>query len=134
MCERLVEEVLENLKEDINGFHHIEKYFGTNRRGLLKALMTIVNVDVSQSIIAKMNTLLDLEQDSHIITLASELPFFAKIKSCKLSIWRGDITKLKIDAIVNAANSAMLGCFQINHPCIGKSYNSLMLYDSNEIR
>ena len=35
-----------------------------------------------------------------------------------LSIWQGDITILKIDAIVNACNSQMLGCFQPLHGCI----------------
>lgn len=33
-------------------------------------------------------------------------------------LWRGDITTLKCDSIVNAANSGMLGCFIPNHGCI----------------
>ena len=33
-------------------------------------------------------------------------------------LWKGDITLLKADAIVNAANSRMLGCFVPNHACI----------------
>lgn len=36
----------------------------------------------------------------------------------QLYIWQGDITTLKIDAIVNAANTEMLGCFIPNHNCI----------------
>ena len=36
----------------------------------------------------------------------------------KISIWQGDITLLKVDAIVNAANSQMLGCFVPMHTCI----------------
>ncbi|NLL40128.1 MAG: protein-ADP-ribose hydrolase [Clostridiales bacterium] len=36
----------------------------------------------------------------------------------RLVIWRGDITSLKIDAIVNAANSQMEGCWQPCHACI----------------
>ena len=33
-------------------------------------------------------------------------------------LWKGDITTLKCDGIVNAANSQMLGCFCPNHGCI----------------
>lgn len=35
-----------------------------------------------------------------------------------LSVWQGDITLLAADAIVNAANSQMLGCFIPMHDCI----------------
>lgn len=35
-----------------------------------------------------------------------------------LYLWQGDITTLECDAIVNAANSGMLGCFQPLHNCI----------------
>ena len=33
-------------------------------------------------------------------------------------LWQGDITRLKVDAIVNAANSGMTGCWQPCHVCI----------------
>ena len=36
----------------------------------------------------------------------------------KISVWQGDITLLEVDAIVNAANSQMLGCFMPMHTCI----------------
>ncbi len=35
-----------------------------------------------------------------------------------LYLWRGDITTLKADAIVNAANSGMTGCYRPCHNCI----------------
>ena len=35
-----------------------------------------------------------------------------------ISLWQGDITRLAVDAIVNAANSQMLGCFIPMHTCI----------------
>lgn len=38
-----------------------------------------------------------------------------------LYLWRGDITTLKCDAVVNAANSQMLGCFVPCHGCIDNS-------------
>jgi O-acetyl-ADP-ribose deacetylase (regulator of RNase III) len=36
----------------------------------------------------------------------------------------GDITTLKVDAIVNAANSGMLGCFVPNHACIDNAIHT----------
>lgn len=35
-----------------------------------------------------------------------------------ISVWKGDITRLQVDAIVNAANSGMTGCYQPCHSCI----------------
>lgn len=41
-----------------------------------------------------------------------------------LILWQGDITRLRVDAIVNAANSQMLGCFQPLHSCIDNAIHS----------
>ena len=47
---------------------------------------------------------------------AASLPSSAKDE--RLILWQGDITTLQCDAIVNAANSQMLGCFSPCHGCI----------------
>ena len=39
-------------------------------------------------------------------------------------LWQGDITTLKCDAVVNAANSRMLGCFCPNHSCIDNAIHT----------
>lgn len=39
-------------------------------------------------------------------------------------LWRGDITKLEVDGIVNAANSQLLGCFYPNHKCIDNAIHT----------
>ncbi len=39
-------------------------------------------------------------------------------------LWRGDITTLKCDAIVNAANSRLVGCFWPNHVCIDNAIHT----------
>lgn len=41
-----------------------------------------------------------------------------------ICLWRGDITRLRCDAIVNAANSALLGCFYPNHSCIDNAIHT----------
>ena len=52
-------------------------------------------------------------RENGIVTL-SEIPEAAD----HISLWQGDITRLAVDAIVNAANSQMLGCFIPMHTCI----------------
>ncbi len=46
-------------------------------------------------------------------------------------LWRGDITTLKVGAIVNAANSGMLGCFLPGHGCID---NAIHTYAGVQLR
>lgn len=48
-----------------------------------------------------------------------------------ICLWRGDITTLKTGAIVNAANSNMLGCFAPNHGCID---NAIHTYAGVQLR
>lgn len=42
----------------------------------------------------------------------------------RICLWQGDITTLKCDAIVNAANSGMTGCYVPNHRCIDNCIHS----------
>ena len=39
-------------------------------------------------------------------------------------LWQGDITTLKCDAVVNAANSGMTGCYIPNHRCIDNAIHT----------
>lgn len=63
-------------------------------------------------------------QSHRILVPTASIPALYQIpsdgpSSVKLSLWRGDITALdNVTAIVNAANSTMLGCFKPSHRCI----------------
>lgn len=47
-----------------------------------------------------------------------------RVGNTELSLWQGDITRLRVDAIVNAANAQMLGCFHPLHRCIDNAIHS----------
>ena len=49
----------------------------------------------------------------------------------KIYLWQGDITTIRCDAIVNAANSQMLGCF---YPCHGCIDNAIHTYAGVQLR
>ena len=54
-------------------------------------------------------------------------------RDCRIALWQGDMTTLRVDAIVNPANSGMCGCFQPLHNCLdniihSKSGIALRLY------
>ena len=62
----------------------------------------------------------------------TDVATLAPVKSdSRLYIWQGDITTLKCDAIVNACNSQMLGCFSPMHACID---NFIHTYAGMELR
>lgn len=73
--------------------------------------------------------LMEEAKEKGIVTLA-EIPTVTeqygskKPYADKLSVWQGDITRLSVGAIVNAANSQMLGCFVPCHRCIDNAIHS----------
>ena len=52
-------------------------------------------------------------------------------QQARLYLWQGDITTLRCDAIVNAANAQMLGCFCPCHGCID---NAIHTYSGVQLR
>lgn len=62
------------------------------------------------------------EAEAKGIVDAKELPSCNRNK--RMVLWKGDITVLKADGIVNAANSALRGCFVPCHGCIDNAIHS----------
>lgn len=85
---------------------------------------SLVNVrpplSVSEEFLRIQDEYLIEENRSHGITDIADLKSVAStsLSNRDLYLWRGDITTLKVDAIVNAANSGMTGCWHPNHSCI----------------
>ena len=91
-----------------------------SQRQLLRALMNVrPPMPLLSSFLKLQDQLLQSEtQEKGIVTLediGSQL---------QILTWQGDITRLKVDAIVNAANSALLGCFVPLHNCIDNAVHS----------
>lgn len=76
----------------------------------------------SPEFLKRQDRLLQLMVAEQGITDASELPRVASDQ--RLSVWRGDITALACDGIVNAANSALLGCWIPSHLCIDNAIHT----------
>lgn len=60
---------------------------------------------------------------NHIPVISDQYGCSQKIGG-RISLWQGDITRLEADAVVNAANSQMLGCFVPCHGCIDNAIHS----------
>ena len=95
----------------------------TSQRRLLRSLMNVrPPMPLKREFLAIQDDFLSAERDSKGVVNGAALPTVNG--HSQIAVWKGDITRLKVDAIVNAANSALLGCFCPCHGCIDNAIHS----------
>lgn len=117
--------LVEAFKADSGEYRNLHTPADTEgKRNLLRSLINIrMPKTMPQEILAVQDAYLrERIKENGIVTLA-DIPTLKEQGSNRefaevLSLWQGDITRLAVDAIVNAANSQMLGCFIPMHTCI----------------
>ena len=93
------------------------------QRTLLRALMNVRPPrPLSADFLHLQDELLSFEREQRGVVDVMALPSVSS-DAC-IILWQGDITRLNADAIVNAANSALLGCFISCHRCIDNAIHS----------
>lgn len=117
---------LVNLLLNYLGVDDYNNYDYKNKRKMLHAkINTLPPKSFDQKNTKYLNKLLQNELSKKYITDLSKITENAKsMNNCQIKIWKGDISTLKIDSIVNAANSQLLGCFQPLHHCIDNVIHS----------
>lgn len=95
----------------------------TAQRRLLRSLMNVrPPLPLDRAFLETQDALLSQERTSKGVVEADSLPVTAA--NPKIALWQGDITRLRADAIVDADNSALLGCFCPCHGCIDNAIHS----------
>ena len=93
------------------------------QRNLLRALMNVrPPLPLTEEFVRLQDELLAAEREERgviDVTALSTAP-----SNERITLWQGDITRLSADAIVNAANAALLGCFIPCHRCIDNAIHS----------
>lgn len=94
-----------------------------SQRRLLRSLMNLrPPMPLSDAFLTQQDALLKAETAEKGVVLPQAL--LPAAIDPRLFLWRGDITRLKVDGIVNAANEALLGCFCPCHGCIDNAIHS----------
>ena len=92
-------------------------------RRLLRALMNIrPPLPLDPDFLRLQDALLSAEREERGVVDAAALPEVPGHPG--IALWQGDITRLRADAVVNAANSTLLGCFHPCHGCIDNAIHS----------
>ena len=94
----------------------------SSQRLLLRSLMNLrPPAPLSEEFLDLQDQLLLAEREEKGVVDAAALLTAA---GGQTALWRGDMTRLDADAIVNAANSSLLGCFHPCHGCIDNAIHS----------
>lgn len=94
-----------------------------SQRRLLRSLMNVrPPMPLNAEFLTLQDALLSAEREEKGVIDASALPEISRYPG--IALWKGDITRLNADAIVNAGNSALLGCFCPCHGCIDNAIHS----------
>ena len=94
-----------------------------SQRRLLRSLMNVrPPMPLDPAFLKVQNELLSAEREEKGVVDAMALPTVRS--DPRLAVWQGDITRLKADAIVDADNSTLLGCFVPCHGCIDNAIHS----------
>lgn len=124
--------LLQKFKEDSVQYRQLEVEDDyENKRMALRSLMNIrMPGRMPEDIVKVQDEFLSAEAEEKGIVSLSEIKTVKEQYGSshpfgdKISIWQGDITRLSVGAIVNAANSQMLGCFVPCHRCIDNAIHS----------
>lgn len=92
-----------------------------DKKRLLRSLMNVrPPVPIREQFLRIQDAYLQQELSSHAVVSLEQLN---PVKE-NIYLWKGDITRLEVDAIVNAGNSTLLGCFIPCHGCIDNAIHS----------
>lgn len=94
-----------------------------SQRQLLRSLMNVrPPMPLDPAFLEVQDELLSAETAEKGVVDGDALP--ATAADPRLALWQGDITRLAVDAIVDADNAALLGCFAPYHGCIDNAIHS----------
>lgn len=104
---------------------------GTGRKRAIRSLMNIrMPGNMPEGLLRIQDDYLQGELEDRGVVRLSDVPTVGEQFGSRhryadqISVWQGDITRLAAGAIVNAANSQMLGCFIPCHRCIDNAIHS----------
>lgn len=111
----LIDYLLNENKADMTMFDTYKRDTLNHKFELFRGLCNVRSPKpVTDEFIQIQNEFLTEWNNNQTLTSVNDL---TAVKS-QIYIWQGDITQLKVDAIVNAANSRLIGCTLANHTCI----------------